>query len=241
MMIASRGRSPLAGAAGAAGLAGTAVAAIAGRGGSGEAAGGATTARGATRAGGANSQIAAAAAQQISPVRKSTTAARTSAYAFANRGRGAARHLRPAGNRSKIINITVKTESPADELLRGPIKSKTIFPALVLHLLTRGPEHGYGLLQRIDAICSDLIAVNTNTIYPLLRRLEERGFIAGEWDHPIKRSRRLYRITPAGRERLERIKTNMLPYLDLLAGSIDRLRGELYERVNHDELSRSSA
>ena len=126
---------------------------------------------------------------------------------------------------------------PAEEVLRGPIKSKTIFPALVLHLLACGPEHGYGLLQRIEAICSDLIAVNTNTIYPLLRRLEERGFISGEWDHPTKRSRRLYRITASGRERLERIKANMLPYLDLLTASIDRLRGELYDEpersVNH--------
>lgn len=118
-------------------------------------------------------------------------------------------------------------------MLRGPVKSKTLFPALVLHLLAQGPEHGYGLLNRIEAICSNLIAVNTNTIYPLLRRLEERGFITGEWDHPTKRSRRLYNITPAGYERLERIKTNMLPYLELLAASIDRLRGELYGRVNH--------
>ena len=116
----------------------------------------------------------------------------------------------------------------AEEVLAGPIKSKTVFPALVLHLLSQGPEHGYGLLQRIEAVCSNLIAVNTNTIYPLLRRLEERGFITGEWDHPTKRSRRLYRITPAGHERLARIKTNMLPYLDRLAASIDQLRGELY-------------
>ena len=128
---------------------------------------------------------------------------------------------------------TLGAPSAAEEVLRGPIKSKTIFPALVLHLLAQGPEHGYGLLNRIEAICCDLIAVNTNTIYPLLLRLEERGFISGEWDHPTKRSRRLYNITPAGYERLERIKSNMLPYLELLAASIDRLRGELYGRVNH--------
>ena len=73
-----------------------------------------------------------------------------------------------------------------------------------------------------------LLAVNTNTIYPLLRRLEERGFIVGEWEHPTKRSRRYYRITDAGRARLERIKSGMLPYLDTLAGSIARLRNELY-------------
>ncbi|MGB8265382.1 MAG: helix-turn-helix transcriptional regulator [Candidatus Velthaea sp.] len=120
-------------------------------------------------------------------------------------------------------------KSPAEEVLRGPIKSKTVFPVLILHMLAQGPEHGYGLLQRIEALCSDLLAVNTNTIYPLLRRLEERGFISGEWDHPTKRSRRLYRITPAGRERLARIKSNMLPFLELLTASVDRLRRELYD------------
>jgi PadR family transcriptional regulator PadR len=83
-------------------------------------------------------------------------------------------------------------------------------------------------MARIEEICSGLLAVNTNTIYPLLRRLEERGFIVGEWEHPTKRSRRYYRITDAGRERLERIKSGMLPYLDTLAGSIARLRRELY-------------
>jgi DNA-binding PadR family transcriptional regulator len=132
---------------------------------------------------------------------------------------------RPAG--------PARSVSPAEEVLRGPIKSKTIFPALVLHLLALGPEHGYGLLGRIEAICGDLIAVNTNTIYPLLRRLEERGFIEGEWDHPTKRARRHYRITPAGHERLVRIKANMLPYLDVLASSIERLRTELYEEPHH--------
>ena len=82
----------------------------------------------------------------------------------------------------------------ADEVLRGPAKSKTVFPVLVLHFLEQGPDHGYGLMQRIDALCAGLLAVNTNTIYPLLRRLEERGFITGEWEHPTKRSRRLYKM-----------------------------------------------
>lgn len=116
----------------------------------------------------------------------------------------------------------------ADGIVKGPIKSKTIFPVLVLHLLAAQPDHGSGLMARIEEICSGLLAVNTNTIYPLLRRLEERGFIVGEWEHPTKRSRRYYRITDAGRQRLERIKSGMLPYLDTLAGSIARLRRELY-------------
>lgn len=122
--------------------------------------------------------------------------------------------------------------SPAEEVIAGPIKSKTVFPVLILHLLEDRADHGSGLMSRIEALCAGLLAVNTNTIYPLLRRLEERGFIVGEWEHPTKRSRRFYRITDDGRKRLERIKAGMLPYLDMLAGSIERLRRELYDDVN---------
>ena len=119
-----------------------------------------------------------------------------------------------------------------DEVVRGPIKSKTVFPALLLHLIERRPDHGYGLMQRIDRLCGDLLAVNTNKIYPLLRRLEERGFVTAHWEHPTKRSRRIYAITEQGKERLNRIKTLMLPYLDSIGGAIVRLKAELYRSGN---------
>ena len=115
-----------------------------------------------------------------------------------------------------------------DEIVRGPIKSKTVFPALLLHLIGRQPDHGYGLMQRIAELCGDLVAVNTNKIYPLLRRLEERGFVTASWEHSSKRARRIYAITAQGEERLERIKGLMLPYLDSVAGAIARLKRELY-------------
>jgi PadR family transcriptional regulator, regulatory protein PadR len=116
-----------------------------------------------------------------------------------------------------------------DEVVRGPVKSKTLFPALLLHLIEQRPDHGYGLMQRISQLCGDLLAVNTNTIYPLLRRLEERGFVTASWDHPTKRARRIYAITDHGAERLKRIKGLMLPYLDSIAGAIERLKTELYD------------
>jgi PadR family transcriptional regulator len=115
-----------------------------------------------------------------------------------------------------------------DEVLRGPIKSKTVFPVLILHLIRKHPDHGYGLMQRIDDICGGLIAVNTNKIYPLLRRLEERGFLFATWDHPTKRSRRVYHITAEGEARLERIKDSMLPYLDAISEAVEDLKRELY-------------
>jgi PadR family transcriptional regulator, regulatory protein PadR len=116
-----------------------------------------------------------------------------------------------------------------DEVVRGPVKSKTLFPVLILHLIERQPDHGYGLMRRLNALCGDLLAVNTNTIYPLLRRLEERSFVTASWEHPTKRSRRVYAITAQGEERLKRIKSLMLPYLDSIGGAIERLKSELYE------------
>ena len=41
-----------------------------------------------------------------------------------------------------------------------------------------------------------VISVNPNTIYPLLRQLEAEGMIKGDWEHPDRRTRRYYSITP---------------------------------------------
>jgi PadR family transcriptional regulator len=123
-----------------------------------------------------------------------------------------------------------RTRNPArfDEVLKAPIKSKTLFPVLILHLLKRKPDHGYGLMTRIEKLCGGLIAVNTNKIYPLLRRLEERGFLTAKWDHPSKRSRRIYVVTAEGEARLNRIKGAMLPYLDAMSTAVKDLKKELY-------------
>lgn len=83
-------------------------------------------------------------------------------------------------------------------------------------------------MQRVDALCGGLIAVNTNKIYPLLRRLEERGFLTAKWEHPTKRSRRIYHITDEGAARLQRIKSAMIPYLDAIVQAVTDLRRELY-------------
>ena len=116
----------------------------------------------------------------------------------------------------------------ASAIFRGPVKTKTILPLLTLHLLTEGPEHGYGLMERIAAMTGDIMPVNSNTMYPLLRRLEERGFIVGEWEHPDRRSRRYYRITPAGNVRYQQIKARMKPHLDRLIVAVRRLHAAMF-------------
>lgn len=72
-----------------------------------------------------------------------------------------------------------------------------------LGLLQREPLHGYRLKQRLELFMGSCISVNYGAIYPLLKRLEERGYIqvileeAGD----AGSSRKVYGITVAGRER----------------------------------------
>jgi transcriptional regulator len=67
-----------------------------------------------------------------------------------------------------------------------------------------GPLHGYGLAKRIEQISADGLTLNTGTLYPLLLRLEQEGAIASErGPSENNRSARFYRLTRAGRKRLE--------------------------------------
>jgi len=139
---------------------------------------------------------------------------------------------RPAAVESEDAEAQAKptefpTEMWGDRVFTGEVKTKTVFPALVLQMLHSRPDSGYGLMQRI-ATLGGIFPVNPNTIYPLLRRLEERGFIRGELDASTRRGTTLYRITAAGEERLERIKTNFKPYLTNLIAALQRLRHDLY-------------
>ena len=83
-------------------------------------------------------------------------------------------------------------------------------------------------MERIAELTGDVMPVNSNTMYPLLRRLEERGFIAGEWELPDRRSRRTYRITRAGAERYAQIKIRTRPHLDQLIVAVNRLRSAVF-------------
>lgn len=67
-----------------------------------------------------------------------------------------------------------------------------------------GPLHGYGIARRIEQISGDLLAVNQGTLYPVLIRLEHEGAVASEWSvSENNRRARFYRLTRAGRKRLD--------------------------------------
>lgn len=72
-----------------------------------------------------------------------------------------------------------------------------------LGLLQREPLHGYRLKQQLELLMSGCISVNYGAIYPLLKRLEEKGFleVCLEEDGHGGNTRKIYQITETGRER----------------------------------------
>jgi PadR family transcriptional regulator, regulatory protein PadR len=111
--------------------------------------------------------------------------------------------------------------------LIGDLRRAGLLPLLVLHFVSEAPSYGNQLMERIGELTAGALAVNPNTMYPLLRSLEGDGHIAGEWEHPERRSRRFYRITDSGRQELERLGGELRPRLDRIAASIEAIRAEV--------------
>ena len=109
----------------------------------------------------------------------------------------------------------------------GELRRAGLLPLLVLHLLADGPSYGNHLIEQIAELTGGLLSVNPNTMYPLLRTLEQQGLAEGAWEHPERRSRRFYAITPAGEAERERLRGEIAPRLDAIAASIERLRSEV--------------
>ncbi len=71
-------------------------------------------------------------------------------------------------------------------------------------LETMGPLHGYGLARRIEQTSDGRLTIHYGTLYPALLRLEQEGHVAAEWGvSDNNRRAKYYRLTRAGRRRLE--------------------------------------
>ena len=115
----------------------------------------------------------------------------------------------------------------AQDPLVGDLRKAGLLPLLVLHFAARGPCYGNMLMERIGELTQGALAVNPNTMYPLLRTLEAKGLITGAWEHPERRSRRFYSITEAGESERRRLATELAPRLERIQHSIESIRDEL--------------
>jgi PadR family transcriptional regulator PadR len=86
--------------------------------------------------------------------------------------------------------------APADrELKKGSAE------LLVLSLVETRARHGYEIGKLIDARSGGALHYNIASLYPLLYRLEKRGWISGQWvEKTGQRRRRYYKLTPVGRK-----------------------------------------
>src|SRR6476620_5999725 len=83
------------------------------------------------------------------------------------------------------------------ELLQGTLD------LLILKTLTRGPMHGYAIVQHIHVRAEHVLIVEEGSLYPCLYRMEEKGWIAAEWGKSENNRRaKFYSLTRAGRKQL---------------------------------------
>jgi len=74
---------------------------------------------------------------------------------------------------------------------------------LILKMLTRSPQHGYGIALSIKRLSEDFLTVEEGSLYPALQRLLLQGWVKAEWKKTeTNRRARFYSLTSAGRKQL---------------------------------------
>ena len=93
---------------------------------------------------------------------------------------------------------------------------------LILSLIELRPRHGYEISKLIDERSEGSVKFNVASLYPLLYRLEKRGWIQGHWvEKSGQRRRRYYRLTEEGKKTLKAQRSNWLEFVS----AINRITG----------------
>jgi transcriptional regulator len=86
---------------------------------------------------------------------------------------------------------------------------------LILSLLDARSRHGYDLAKLINARSGGQLTFHIDSLYPMLYRLEERGWIKGAWvEKPNERRRRFYTLTAKGRRVLAQQKKTWAAFVE---------------------------
>ena len=94
---------------------------------------------------------------------------------------------------------------------------------LLLRLLRSGRLNGWEMMQRISLVSGEVLTVTPGSLYPALHRLEAGGFIRAEWGASENNRRaRYYRLTPAGRKRLETERQGWERFVDAVGAIMSK-------------------
>ena len=98
---------------------------------------------------------------------------------------------------STILSMPRRPSPMQSEMLPGTLD------LLVLRVLALGPAHGHTIAHAIERGSEDILQIEHGSLYPALRRLEERGWVASFWGTSENNRRaKYYRLTPVGRKQL---------------------------------------
>ena len=93
---------------------------------------------------------------------------------------------------------------PSEDNARIRVLQGTLDLIVLRTLATMGAQHAYGIANRIEQVSKDMLSLNQGTLYPALVRLEQQGWIKGDWGKTeSNREARFYSITAAGRRELK--------------------------------------
>src|SRR4051812_14312457 len=102
------------------------------------------------------------------------------------------------------------------DLLRGHLQN------LLLSTLRKGEAHGFEILKRLEQAGSGALQLKEGSLYPALYKLEAAGLITGAWesnDTPRRGPRRrVYRLTPKGRRRLDEAREEFQQFASVIGG-----------------------
>lgn len=88
---------------------------------------------------------------------------------------------------------------------------------LILSLVEPRERHGYDIARLIELRSEGALSFHAASLYPLLYRLEQRGWIKGRWvEKAGERRRRMYRLTPKGREVLSAQRSGFQAFVDAI-------------------------
>jgi PadR family transcriptional regulator, regulatory protein PadR len=88
---------------------------------------------------------------------------------------------------------------------------------LILSLVENQPRHGYDIGTLIEQRSGGLLRFNVASLYPLLYRLEKRGWIQGRWvEKPNQRRRRYYRLTAEGKKVLAQQRSSWRNFVEAI-------------------------
>jgi len=123
----------------------------------------------------------------------------------------------------------LKLQEVPEKYVKNIILKVPIVRLGILHILSKKPMCGNKIAEGLKPDIKNFPhKINPNILYPLLHGMEKEGFIKGRWEHPKKRTRRIYMITPEGRKMLAYLKRVFKPRFKEIFRIMRNFARELY-------------